>query len=201
METWSSIPGETPIDPSGLKIQGISNRAELSVVEAHNIRKAVVKYLSAKPSRRIAPFDIPWCQRLHGEMFGEVWVWAGTIRNRNLNLGISFYAIRENLQALLVDLKSWKSHFDLVEQSARLHHRAVQIHPFENGNGRWARMLGNIWLRLNEHPAVDWPERTIGTESDIRSAYIAAIKKADDGEFEPLIDLHRRHLEQPDSPD
>jgi hypothetical protein len=40
MESWPSIPGETPIDPSGLKIKGITNRAELSVVEAQNIRKA-----------------------------------------------------------------------------------------------------------------------------------------------------------------
>lgn len=196
MDKWHSIPGETPIDPSGLKIRGITTRSELNAVEAENIRKAVVKYLSAKPSRRLAPFDLAWCQRLHQEMFGDVWEWAGTIRTRDLNLGIPFYAVRENLLSLLDDLKSWNQYFDLVEQATRLHHRAVQIHPFENGNGRWSRMLANIWLRLNRHPVIDWPEPTLGAESDIRFDYIAAIKKADDGEFGPLTELHRRHVER-----
>ena len=61
-------------------------------------------------------------------------------------------------------------------------------------------MLANIWLKLNRHPLVDWPERIIGTESDIRAAYIAAIRKADDGDLEALIDLHRRHIERVDPP-
>jgi hypothetical protein len=36
MAAWPTIPGETPIDPSGLKIHGVTNRAELSFVEAQN---------------------------------------------------------------------------------------------------------------------------------------------------------------------
>jgi hypothetical protein len=35
------MPGETPIDVSGLKRKGISTRAELNEAEAENIRKAV----------------------------------------------------------------------------------------------------------------------------------------------------------------
>jgi Fic family protein len=49
------------------------------------------------------------------------------------------------LQTLLEDLVFWEARGDaLLEQSVRLHHRAVWIHPFLNGNGRWARMLANI---------------------------------------------------------
>lgn len=54
MPAWQSIPGETPIDPSGLKIRGITTRKELNVVEAENIRKAVVKYLAARPAEKTA---------------------------------------------------------------------------------------------------------------------------------------------------
>ena len=38
-------------------------------------------------------------------------------------------------------LRFWETNatFDLLEQAMLLHHRAVQIHPFENGNGRWSR--------------------------------------------------------------
>jgi fido (protein-threonine AMPylation protein) len=32
----------------------------------------------------------------------------------------------------------------LVGRSVRPRHEAVRIHPFENGNGRWARLLANM---------------------------------------------------------
>jgi Fic-DOC domain mobile mystery protein B len=197
MPDWQPIPGETPIDPSGLKVRGVTNRAELNRVEAACIRKVIAKYLASRPTRKLASFDLDWCQRLHAEMLGNVWEWAGQIRSRDLNIGISFGAIRENLLALLADLHSWPGFkMDFVEQAARFHHRAVQIHPFENGNGRWSRLLANIWLRLNDHRLIDWPEATIGTESVIRSQYIAAIRQADGGDLDPLIELHRIHVEK-----
>jgi Fic-DOC domain mobile mystery protein B len=197
MPNWQPIPGETPIDPSGLKIKGVTNRAELSRVEAPNVLKAIAKYLASKPNARLAPFDLPWCERLHGEMLGDVWEWAGRFRDHDLNLGISFGSIRDNLAGLLADLHSWPDfRMDLVEQASRLHFRAVSIHPFENGNGRWARLLANIWLRLNGHPVIDWPEATIGVESVIRTEYIAAIQLADDANLEPLIEMHRRYVEK-----
>ena len=49
MSHWGFLPGETPIDVSGLKRKGINTRAELNRAEAENIRKAVVKYLAANP--------------------------------------------------------------------------------------------------------------------------------------------------------
>jgi fido (protein-threonine AMPylation protein) len=92
MPAWQPIPGETPIDPSGLKIPGVTTRRELSIVEAENIRKAVVKYLAARPSERAAPFDFHWCLRLHQEMFGDVWEWAGVPRSRDgYNIGVLFH--------------------------------------------------------------------------------------------------------------
>jgi Fic-DOC domain mobile mystery protein B len=196
MAEWTSphVPGETPIDPSGLKVKGVTNRAELSVVEAENIRKPIAKYLASRPNAKLAPFDSPWVLRLHHEMYGDVWKWAGKIRNKEVNIGLPFPAIPENLAGLLDDLHSWPGYgMDPVEQASRLHHRAVFIHPFENGNGRWSRLLANIWMRLTGHPIIEWPEETIGTESVIREEYIATIKKADDGDIEPLIELHRRY--------
>ena len=56
----------------------------------------------------------------------------------------------------------------LIEQAVVLHHLAVQIHPFPNGNGRWARMVANIWLKLHGGEATEWPETVIGTASTIR---------------------------------
>jgi Fic-DOC domain mobile mystery protein B len=199
MTLWSSIPGETPIDPSGLKSKGVTNRRELSTVEAENIRKVFVRYLSARPNKRTAPFTFSWCLRLHEQMFGDVWKWAGKIRTHDgLNIGIRFHSIAENLASLLLDLENWTEFgMDMVEQGARLHHRAVFIHPFENGNGRWSRLLANIWLRRNGYPLVNWPEPLIGQESAIRSEYIAAIRQADCGDYDPIVEMHRRFSDKP----
>ncbi len=193
MSDWSVLPGETPIDVSGLKRKGIKSRAELNLAEAENIRKVVVKYLAAKPSPRTAPFTLSWGKRLHKQMFGDVWKWAGDFRQENLNLGCDWHQVQMQLQSLLDDLVFWQKQDDaLLEQAVRLHHRAVSIHPFLNGNGRWARMLANIWLKRHGQSITEWAEETIGSKSVIRDEYLAAIRSADEGNESPLIELHQR---------
>ena len=192
---WTPIPGETPIDVSGLKVSGVTNRRELSVVEAANIRLAIVKYLSATPSKRKAPFTYDWCLRLHREMFGSVWEWAGKPRLTKLNLGSEPHLVQEQLKHLLGDADSWTGFgFGLLDQSVMLHHRAVQIHPFENGNGRWSRMMANIWLFRSGEQLVEWPDEVIGQESTIRTEYINALQTADNGDNAPLTALHARYI-------
>ena len=194
METWETLPGETPIDDtSGLKLKDVRTRKELAFVEAENVRTVVVKYLAAKPSRRLAPFDLSWSLKLHQEMFGDVWEWAGRPRQVDLNLGLPWHQVQVDLKNLFDDLAFWEKNWpDVLEQATHLHHRAVHIHPFVDGNGRWARMLANIWLQLHDCPITVWPEETIGTVSKIRDKYLEAISAADKGEIGPLIELHRR---------
>jgi Fic-DOC domain mobile mystery protein B len=133
--------------------------------------------------------------QLHREMFGDVWEWAGVQRKTRKNIGIAATSITVELKKLEGDAAYWTEHrpMDPVEIAARIHHRAVHIHPFENGNGRWARHLANIWLRREGHPLTMWPERTVGEASPLRDDYLDAIRAADDGNLEPLIALHRRH--------
>lgn len=190
------IPGQTPIDDiSGLRDRSITTQAALNAAEAENIRKTVLKYLIGKPTKRIARFDLAWLQQLHVEMFGDVWVWAGTFRRNELNIGSMPYLIGTELQTLLDYLSFWsESDMPLLEQSVRLHHGAVRIHPFLNGNGRWSRMVGNVWLRMKSYPIVEWPETVIGTESEVRDDYLAAVRAADRHDFSALIDLHERFL-------
>ena len=195
MTHWDTISGETPIDPSGLKVSGITNRKELNELEFREIQKVTVKYLAAPPSRRIAPFDLDWLERLHGEMFGAIWDWAGRCRTIDLNLGVPWQHCEPSLQSMVDDLAVWQANaMELLERAVRLHHRAVSIHPFHNGNGRWARMLANIYLMQNDHPIVSWPIQTIGDESAVRAEYIRCLNTADEGDISTLLDLHRRML-------
>jgi len=167
---WTPTAGETPIDPSGLKDRSIKTRHQLHLVEAENIRKAMVKYLAAAPSASQAPFTYDWLLKLHGEMFGDVWKWAGVVRTRNLSLGVSWGQIGQQLGGVVLDIQAWSERKNsLLEQAVEIHHRTARIHPFENGNGR-------IWLRQHGKRAIEWPESEVGQQaSSIRSEYIAAI--------------------------
>lgn len=192
------LQGQTPIDDiSGLIDKSITTTSELNAAEAENIRKAVLRYLAARPTTRQAPFDLSWSKQLHAQMFADVWAWAGSVRTTELNMGASPHAIEIELHNLLEDLHVWHdTEMPILEQAVRLHHRAVVIHPFINGNGRWSRMLANIWLKQHDAPVILWPETTIGTESTIRAQYIQALQAADQGDLSPLIKLHEQHQDQ-----
>lgn len=196
MPTLPTIDGATPIDDiSGLKLP-VTTRDALNAAEAENIAKAVLKYLAKKPSRRSAPFDVRWMLQLHREMFGEVWEWAGQIRTSPLpTIGVPAHQIREELGKLIGDLLFWKkSTMDITEQAVRLHHRAVWIHPFLNGNGRWSRMLADIWLRQQGQKIPIWPVEVNTEASRVRAKYIQAVKDADGGDFGKLLALYRQFI-------
>ncbi len=157
---WKARPGETPIDDfSCLKKRGVKYWKEVAVLEAKNIRKPLLKYLGKKPNRRIAPFDYSWALRLHKEMYQDVWTWAGEVRVKDLNVGVPWQQVESRLFDLMKNLAHWEqSGMDIHEQAVRLHHQAVFIHPFMGGNGRWARLLESIWLKLHGKEPTAWPE-------------------------------------------
>jgi len=182
-------------DISGLKLPNDKSYSlkEIYVYEANNIALATLKYLSAPPSKSLAPFTYEWMQQLHYEMFGNVWDWAGKFRQVELSIGIKAYLVPTTLKDLADDIAFWDKHktFDIYEIAARLHHKAVQIHPFKNGNGRWSRMLANIYLRQNGSMPVKWQEDLLSSENPKRDEYIKALKMADNGDYKSLIKLHK----------
>ncbi len=140
-------------DLSGLKLDKNKTYSanEIYFFEAQNILKASLDYLGGMPNKKSASFDTDFFLKLHKEMFADVWDWAGKIRTVELNFGVKAYQVSSELKKLADDLNFWHENksFDVIEIAARLHHRAVVIHPFLNGNGRWSRMLANIYLRQN----------------------------------------------------
>lgn len=182
-------------DISGLKLsdEKAYTKDELYLLEAKNIARATLNYLSRTPTTKEAPFDYDWMLDLHQEMFGDVWEWAGKLRQVELSIGIKAYLVGSELKKLADDIAYWETHntYELFEAAARIHHRAVQIHPFVNGNGRWSRMLANIWLRLHGEMPTNWEESLLSQENANRDRYIAALKSADQGDYEDLIALQK----------
>ncbi|TKI70924.1 mobile mystery protein B [Sulfurimonas crateris] len=196
IDSTKPIDDATPInDVSGLKLPKgkVYTLKEIHEKEAQNIAKAILKYLSATPSTKEAPFSYSWMMELHYEMFGDVWEWAGKFRKIELSIGIQAYRVSMELKNLCDDVEYWSKNktYDLFEIATRMHHRAVQIHPFQNGNGRWSRMLANIYLRQHGKMPVRWQEDLLAKENPKRSKYISALKKADNGDYSKLIEMHR----------
>lgn len=194
MKDTTKIKDATYVDDiSGLKLDTSQRYTiqEIYLFEAKNITKATLKYLAVRPDKKTAPFTFEWCLQLHQEMFGEVWDWAGKIRRVELSIGVKAYLVGTELKKLVDDLEFWEKNqsFDVVEIAARIHHRAVQIHPFLNGNGRWSRMLANIYLKQNGLQPTKWNENLLSKENLHRDDYIQALKKADNGDYGELVTL------------
>ncbi|MCY4635457.1 MAG: Fic family protein [Acidobacteria bacterium] len=67
-------------------------------------------------------------------------------------------------------------------EAAWLHHRFVRIHPFQDGNGRMARLLlAYVYLRNEEIPPV--------VTNEHRDAYIRALEAADRNDLRPFVDF------------
>lgn len=168
---------------------------ELYAYEFENINRATVKYLVRQPSFRKAPFTYEWFLKVHREMFDAIWSWAGKVRDEDLNIGVGKTEIRSLLKALEGDLQFWLSaNTNSEEVAARLHHRLVWIHPFKNGNGRWARLITNIFQRQQELPLIQWPEKKLIEQNNLRTKYLTALKKADRGGFSELMALQREWM-------
>ncbi len=195
MSDFGQIDGETPIDDVSDLIPNIGTRRELNEHEARNVFDAVVKYLSGEA---ISPdgreFDFTWMRMLHKAMFGRVWKWAGITRKTDLTIGVEWSRVESELYDLCESIPYFKVPPE-TDDIAYLHHRLVRIHPFQNGNGRWARLVAGIYQIRRCGSFINWPDDLVGTTqatSPVRAEYIAALKSADAGNLGRLIELHER---------
>ena len=183
--------GATPLDPDdieGLKFKHITTRLQLDELESANIT-AGLRWIERRRSGDILTDE--FVRALHRRLFGDVWIWAGTYRLTEKNIGIDPLQISVQIRILLDDARYWAEHsvFPAKEAAARFHHRMVQIHPFPNGNGRHARIAADIFLRdYFEHPPIEWANGVdLQADSERRNAYILALRAADAGNMVPLF--------------
>lgn len=88
------------------------------------------------------------------------------------------YASPEETPALMADLVEWynkaeqSGRFTPVELAALFHYRYIRIHPFEDGNGRIARLMANYILARHGYPM-------IVVRSRKKNEYLEALHKTD----------------------
>ena len=188
-----NIAGQTPLDPNeleGLKHPHVTTRGQLDQLEQANFQAGMI-WLGRQKRPDILAEE--FVRQLHRQMFGEVWTWAGTYRLTEKNIGIDPRQIPTQLRNLLDDVRYWIDHetYPPMEIALRFHHRLVYIHPFANGNGRFARIIADALLRrvLGEAP-VDWTGgHDLQQMGARRELYIAALRAADDGDYSLLFEF------------
>ncbi len=190
------IEGQTPIDEDekeGLLILSASTRGELDEFEQQNIENAIQWILTKKFKTEQVLSEL-FIQNLHKRMYGNVWKWAGTYRKTNKNIGVDKLQIATDLRSLLDDANYRIKHeiYSNEEIAIRFKHRLVSIHCFPNGNGRHSRLMADIIIeKIFYQPIFSWGGKIVSDESSIRANYLKAIKAADKGEINLLIQFAR----------
>lgn len=198
-DPFNTEDGQTSLtadDRLGLIPGHIQTRGELDELEAANI-DAAREWIAGR--RSINALSVDQMCDVHRHMFDQVWTWAGEFTQQSeRSLGLPAYEIAPALQTLVGDLAYQLEHAnpEPVEVLANYHHRLTLIHPFPNGNGRWARLMTDLLGRQIDAPTIEWggprPRHDLHQgRAQMREAYIAALRAADGYDPDPLTNLLR----------
>ena len=196
--------GATPgNDTSGLLLTHLATRTQRNAAEAEAISLAYNKYIfeARRKKRGTQWLTDDFICKVHRDMFGSIWEWAGKYRTDTLNIGGDWRLIPEQIRLLCDDFLYWdspNSTMPVLEVAARLQNRLTKIHPFRNGNGRHARLITDIFFYSRQHPLPVWPQTHLMSEGhQIRERYVATMKQADQGNFSALIQFIEGCLPKP----
>lgn len=130
----------------------------------------------------------------HRQWLGNVYNWAGRLRNANLTKDGFQFAAADRIPLLLNgfekqflsrsgELKSL-TRPDLVTYLAECHVEFILIHPFREGNGRLSRLLCDVLSFLAGKSVLDyslWDEH--------KDFYFKAIQAGVSGNYSPMMQL------------
>ena len=148
----------------------LRNRHGIRTQEALD-RAEVLFVISAIAENTAAPLEEPdsgpdfaYLKRLHKRLFGEMYDWAGEVRDVDISKGATRFANfrfieaeGERLTAEMAD-KNWfsgLSHEEFAEQAAYYFGELNTLHPFREGNGRTLREYFR-YLAYRVGHTIDW---------------------------------------------
>lgn len=201
-DAFGGADGSTPLrdeEIAGLIPTWVATREDLNRAEYTNVLRGVawagLQASSRAPGRLLTTSAV---KRLHREMFGEVWRWAGTYRRHDTNIGNAWTEVPLAVQQILDDVSHQVTHLDELpwdrdEVAVRFHYRLVAVHPFSNGNGRHARLAADCLVQAMGGQPFTWGRQELGVEGSARREYLAALRTADKSQdIGPLLRFARR---------
>lgn len=184
--------GQTALEESmrdDLIPRHVQDLTELYELEMENMAEGILWLESTKKNH----LDYLLWIEVHKMLLRGVWKFAGRVRKSEL-MNPEFhmpYDVFPALKQLEDDLKFWiqNSTYPKKELAAIFHQRIITIHPFKDGNGRWARILTEFLCKREEIEVPNWG-RNIADDKMRRDLYIAAIKNSrHHSTHQALIDL------------
>jgi Fic-DOC domain mobile mystery protein B len=194
MPLLTTSDGNTPLSAEELVdlIPSLATKEELNEWERENILLAREWAIR----NRTSPIEMvsdEYIRKLHQKMFAETWKWAGKYRKTEKTIGVPVHEIRDRLGVLFGNARFWieKSTYSADEMAVRFHHDLVFIHPFPNGNGRHGRLIADVLAIKLGRPAFSWGSKDLVKQGEAREKYLAAMKAADHGDIQPLLEFAR----------
>ena len=145
----SCYPGTTVL----INKLGIREEKELAEVEKLYLSALFSEVEENPPS---APFTFAFYRSLHRKLFGDLYEWAGELRNVDLSKkGTRFYAAASLAELgnakfrYLQDAREFRglAHEEFAYQIADFYHELNMLHPFREGNGRTQRLFFTLLIR------------------------------------------------------
>ena len=172
----------------GITIGGKKLKDHLEAIDHHEALHYVRELAQARSP--LAQIDIRnlhalVMQRSDPEIAGR---YATASRYVNTDVGRHRFPSPAEVPALMGLLSAWLNTAAMTPETAfAAHHRLVDIHPFDDGNGRTARLLMNLLLIRGGYPPVS-------VRPDDRLAYLRALQDAQTGHGNEAFQLllHQR---------
>ena len=175
------------------EVLGGKDLGDILAAQNHPDAISLVKKIAFDKTHKVTEDNI---KNIHKALMHGVIASAGEYRHEDIEVrgaGFTpppFYDIPEHMQNLITVINENPDELRPVELAAQAHYDFAWIHPFEDGNGRIARLLLNLILVRNKYPfvvirAVDKPQ------------YLRALRQMDvSGDFKPFLIYISRCVEQ-----
>ena len=134
-------------------------------------------------------------QEIHKIWLGPIYPWAGEYRQVNLTKGNFSFAVAAQIPKLMEEFSRgplaeftpcrFKSDEKIVHALAVVHAELVLIHPFREGNGRLARLLGVLMALQAGLPTLDFG----GITGKEKLFYFAAVQQAMSRNYRPMEEV------------
>lgn len=169
-----------------LNITRLEDMNEAELVLLQKLYESVLQ--DHLPPGRISVLHL---KRWHKRWLGNVYDWAGQYRTVNMSKDGFPFAPAAQLPRLMqvFDSDYLSRHTPcrnmnssrLVEAIAVIHVEFILMHPFREGNGRISRLLADVMAVQAGHEPLDY-----SAWEKNKAAYVAAIQKGMDCNYEPM---------------
>lgn len=174
---------------------GLTTPEEINEAEAKGVIEGEKYIINLEENIKISANLI---LQINKVAFGNLYAWAGKWRDKSVQVGtllppepsqiLNFiYQFTDELNYKIDNSTTVDTQ---VNTLAYCHHKLVFIHPFNNTNGRTARLLTNLIAYKFGYADINLYFRT----GEKRKTYIEAIRKGDSYDYSLLEELIRKEL-------